>query len=109
MAGGGVHMTASVVQVLLLDIHLHSAFREIVLINALGALWSLRIADCAATTPPGQLNDARGGFSSIIFLAIGPQRSAGQWGGAAHIIKQRERIKRQTIEHRRLQHRKLAA
>ena len=28
---------------------------------------------------------------------------------AAIILKQRERIKRQTIEHRRLQHRKLAA
>ena len=31
------------------------------------------------------------------------------FGRAATIIKQRERIKRQTIEHRRLQHRKLAA
>ena len=31
------------------------------------------------------------------------------FGRAAAIIKQRERIKRQTIEHRRLQHRKLAA
>ena len=30
-------------------------------------------------------------------------------GIAAAIIKQRERIKRQTIEHRRLQHQKLAA
>ena len=31
------------------------------------------------------------------------------FGRAAAIIKQRERIKRQTIEYRRLQHRKLAA
>ena len=31
------------------------------------------------------------------------------FGRAQSIIKQRERIKRQTIEHRRLQHRKLAA
>ena len=31
------------------------------------------------------------------------------FGRASVIIKQRERIKRQTIEHRRLQHRKLAA
>ena len=31
------------------------------------------------------------------------------FGRADAIIKQRERIKRQTIEHRRLQHRKLAA
>lgn len=31
------------------------------------------------------------------------------FGGAAVIIEQRDRIKRQTIEHRRLQHRKLAA
>ncbi|SFI83145.1 integrase core domain-containing protein, partial [Aerobium aerolatum] len=31
------------------------------------------------------------------------------FGRAAAIIKQRERIKRQTIQHRRLQHRKLAA
>ncbi len=31
------------------------------------------------------------------------------FGRAENIIKQRERIKRQTIEHRRLQHRKLAA
>ena len=31
------------------------------------------------------------------------------FGRAETIIKQRERIKRQTIEHRRLQHRKLAA
>ena len=31
------------------------------------------------------------------------------FGRASAIIKQRERIKRQTIEHRRLQHRKLAA
>jgi len=31
------------------------------------------------------------------------------FGRAAAIIKQRERIKRQTIEHQRLQHRKLAA
>ena len=31
------------------------------------------------------------------------------FGRAPAIIKQRERIKRQTIEHRRLQHRKLAA
>ncbi len=31
------------------------------------------------------------------------------FGRAATIIKQRERIKRQTIEHRRLQHRKIAA
>ena len=31
------------------------------------------------------------------------------FGRAQAIIKQRERIKRQTIEHRRLQHRKLAA
>ena len=31
------------------------------------------------------------------------------FGRASDIIKQRERIKRQTIEHRRLQHRKLAA
>lgn len=31
------------------------------------------------------------------------------FGRASIIIKQRERIKRQTIEHRRLQHRKLAA
>ena len=31
------------------------------------------------------------------------------FGRAQTIIKQRERIKRQTIEHRRLQHRKLAA
>ena len=31
------------------------------------------------------------------------------FGRAASIIKQRERIKRQTIQHRRLQHRKLAA
>ncbi|MCB2063110.1 MAG: transposase, partial [Novosphingobium sp.] len=31
------------------------------------------------------------------------------FGRAAAIIQQRERIKRQTIEHRRLQHRKLAA
>jgi putative transposase len=30
------------------------------------------------------------------------------FGRAVAIIKQRERIKRQTIEHRRLQHRKLA-
>jgi len=33
----------------------------------------------------------------------------GYFGRAPAIIKQRERIKRQTIEHRRLQHRKLAA
>ena len=31
------------------------------------------------------------------------------FGRAPTILKQRERIKRQTIEHRRLQHRKLAA
>jgi hypothetical protein len=31
------------------------------------------------------------------------------FGRAASIIQQRERIKRQTIEHRRLRHRKLAA
>ena len=31
------------------------------------------------------------------------------FGRAQAIIQQRERIKRQTIEHRRLQHRKLAA
>ena len=31
------------------------------------------------------------------------------FGRAQLILKQRERIKRQTIEHRRLQHRKLAA
>jgi len=31
------------------------------------------------------------------------------FGRAQNIIKQRERIKRQTIEYRRLQHRKLAA
>jgi len=31
------------------------------------------------------------------------------FGRAEAIIKQRERIKRKTIEHRRLQHRKLAA
>jgi len=31
------------------------------------------------------------------------------FGRAETIIRQRERIKRQTIEHRRLQHRKLAA
>ena len=31
------------------------------------------------------------------------------FGRASAIIKQRERIKRQTIEYRRLQHRKLAA
>ena len=31
------------------------------------------------------------------------------FGRAPAIIKQRERIKRKTIEHRRLQHRKLAA
>jgi len=31
------------------------------------------------------------------------------FGKAAAIIQQRERIKRKTIEHRRLQHRKLAA
>ena len=31
------------------------------------------------------------------------------FGRAQTIIKQRERIKRKTIEHRRLQHRKLAA
>jgi len=31
------------------------------------------------------------------------------FGRAPAIIKQRERIKRQTIEHRRLPHRKLAA
>ncbi|OAO02589.1 hypothetical protein A8B75_11650 [Sphingomonadales bacterium EhC05] len=31
------------------------------------------------------------------------------FGRAIAIIKQRERIKKQTIEHRRLQHRKLAA
>ena len=31
------------------------------------------------------------------------------FGRASAIIKQRERIKRKTIEHRRLQHRKLAA
>jgi hypothetical protein len=31
------------------------------------------------------------------------------FGRAPAIIKQRERIKRQTIEYRRLQHRKLAA
>jgi putative transposase len=31
------------------------------------------------------------------------------FGRAPAILKQRERIKRQTIEHRRLQHRKLAA
>ena len=31
------------------------------------------------------------------------------FGRAEAIIKQRERIKRQTIEHRRLQHRKIAA
>ena len=31
------------------------------------------------------------------------------FGRAAAIIKQRERIKRQTIQHRRLQHRKIAA
>ncbi|MDB5736589.1 MAG: transposase, orfB [Sphingomonas bacterium] len=31
------------------------------------------------------------------------------FGRASSIIKQRERIKRQTIEHRRLQHRKIAA
>ena len=31
------------------------------------------------------------------------------FGRAASILNQRERIKRQTIEHRRLQHRKLAA
>jgi hypothetical protein len=31
------------------------------------------------------------------------------FGRAPAIIKPRERIKRQTIEHRRLQHRKLAA
>jgi hypothetical protein len=31
------------------------------------------------------------------------------FGRAPAIIKQRERIKQQTIEHRRLQHRKLAA
>ncbi len=31
------------------------------------------------------------------------------FGGAPAILKQRERIKRQTIEHQRLQHRKLAA
>jgi hypothetical protein len=31
------------------------------------------------------------------------------FGGAPAIIKQRQRIRRQTIEHRRLQHRKLAA
>jgi len=31
------------------------------------------------------------------------------FGRAEAIIKQRARIKRQTIEHRRLQHRKLAA
>ena len=31
------------------------------------------------------------------------------FGRAYEIIRQRERIKRQTIEHRRLQHRKLAA
>ena len=31
------------------------------------------------------------------------------FGRAQSIVKQRERIKRQTIEHRRLQHRKLAA
>jgi putative transposase len=31
------------------------------------------------------------------------------FGRASAIVQQRERIKRQTIEHRRLQHRKLAA
>lgn len=31
------------------------------------------------------------------------------FGKAQTIIKQRERIKRQTIQHRRLQHRKIAA
>ena len=31
------------------------------------------------------------------------------FGRAEAIIKQRERIKRQTIQHRRLQHRKIAA
>ncbi|WP_198669809.1 hypothetical protein, partial [Pelagibacterium sediminicola] len=34
---------------------------------------------------------------------------ADHFGRAQTIIKQRERIKRQTIEHRRLQHRNLAA
>ena len=36
-------------------------------------------------------------------------RVVAYFGRAAHIIKQRERIKRKTIEHRRLQHRKIAA
>jgi hypothetical protein len=31
------------------------------------------------------------------------------FGRAASILKQREKIKRQTIEHRRLQHREFAA
>jgi hypothetical protein len=35
--------------------------------------------------------------------------AAAYFGRASAIIKQRERIKRQTIEHRRLQHRRLAA
>ena len=35
--------------------------------------------------------------------------AAAYFGKAPAIIKQRERVKRQTIEHRRLQHRKLAA
>jgi len=35
--------------------------------------------------------------------------AGGPFGGAQTIIKQRERTKRKTIEHRRLQHRKPAA
>jgi putative transposase len=64
---------------------------------------------------PGDL-ERRSRPSSSTTITIATTRASNNltpadayFGRAAAIIKQRERIKRQTIEHRRLQHRKLAA
>ncbi|WP_082703542.1 hypothetical protein [Novosphingobium sp. Fuku2-ISO-50] len=46
---------------------------------------------------------------TIIREEVHTATGAAYFGRAPAIIQQRERIKRQTIEHRRLQHRKLAA
>ena len=51
-----------------------------------------------------------GGRSVLQIISIDNLTPADVYFGRAQtIIKQRERIKRKTIEHRRLQHRKLAA
>ena len=54
-----------------------------------------------------EVKDTEGIFARNLERNVTPADA--YFGRASAIIKQRERIKQKTIEHRRLQHRKLAA